>query len=96
MYYGSSFPNNNNQMTIQNNQFPIDTNKNQIQTPNKIKKKVNFNNQVDVINVESYKQFNKIDDEYYNQLLLNAYATSLTNNTKPKNKKDCDCSCIIM
>ena len=68
MYYGSSFPNNNNQMIIQNNQFPIDINKNQIQTPNKIKKKVNFNNQVDVINVESYKQFNKIDDEYYNSL----------------------------
>ena len=40
MYYGSSFPNNNNQMIIQNNQFPIDINKNQIQTPNKIKKKL--------------------------------------------------------
>ena len=98
MYYESSFPNNNNQMIIQNNQFPFDTNQSQsqIQTPDKIKKKVNFNNNVDVINVESYKEFNKIEDDYFNQYYNNLYASLINNKTKPKNKKDCNCSCIIL
>ena len=98
MYYGGSFPNNNNQMIIQNNQFPININQNQnqIQTPYKNKKKVKFNDKVNVINVESYKEFNKLNDDYFNQLFLNSYAISPSYNTKPKNKKNCDCSCIIL
>ena len=97
MYYGSSFPNNNNnQMIIQSNQFPMDTYQNQIQTPKKIKKKVNFNNNIDVVNVESYKEFNKIEDDYFNNYFNNLYAQTIKDKTKPKNKKDCDCVCIIL
>ena len=92
MYYGSSFPNNNNnQMIIQSNQFPMDTYQNQIQTPKKIKKKVNFNNNIDVVNVESYKEFNKIEDDFFNNYFNNFYAQTTKDKTKPKNKKDCDC-----
>ena len=96
MIYESSFPNNNNnnQIIIQNNQ--ISNNQNQIQTPDRIKKKVNFNNKVDVVKIESYKKYNKLEDEYFKQMFLNSYAIATTNNTQPKNKTDCDCSCIIM
>ena len=96
MIYESSFPNNNNnnQIIVQNNQ--ISNNQNQIKAPDKIKKKVNFNNKVDVVKVESYKEYNKLEDEYFKQMFLNSYAITTTNNTQPKNKNDCDCTCIIM
>ena len=96
MIYESSFPNNNNnnQIIVQNNQ--ISNNQNQIKAPDKIKKKVNFNNKVDVVKVESYKEYNKLEDEYFKQMFLNSYAITTTNNTQAKNKNDCDCTCIIM
>lgn len=101
MYYGNSFPNNNdnNQIITQNNQFNMFTN-NQIQNQNgnKIKKRVNFNKNVDVVHVESYKEFNKLDEKNFptlNNLGYNIYFPQKENNIQPKNKEDC-CACIIM
>ncbi len=64
--------------------------------PNKVKKKVAFNSKVDVVQVESYKEFNKIDDDYFNncdyfQIYNNSYDTKKNNN-----KKNCGCTCNIM
>ena len=96
MYYGNSFPNNNNnnQIITQNNQFNMLAN-NQIQNQNrnKIKKRVNFNTNVDVVQIESYKEFNKLDEKLFPS--FNFYYAQKDDTLKQKHKKDC-CSCIIL
>ena len=94
MYYGNSFPNNNNQIITQNNQFNMLAN-NQIQNQNrnKIKKRVNFNTNVDVVQIESYKEFNKLDEKLFPS--FNFYCAQKDDILKQKHKKDC-CSCIIL
>ena len=101
MYYGNSFPNNNNnnQIITQNNQFNMLAN-NQIQNQNrnKIKKRVNFNTNVDVVQIESYKEFNKLDEKLFpsfNSFANNFYYAQKDDTLKQKHKKDC-CSCIIL
>ena len=100
MYYGNSFPNNNNnQIITQNNQFNMLAN-NQIQNQNrnKIKKRVNFNTNVDVVQIESYKEFNKLDEKLFpsfNSFANNCYYAQKDDILKQKHKKDC-CSCIIL
>ena len=100
MYYGNSFPNNNNnQIITQNNQFNMLAN-NQIQDQNrnKIKKRVNFNTNVDVVQIESYKEFNKLDEKLFpsfNSFANNYYYAQKYDILKQKHKKDC-CSCIIL
>jgi hypothetical protein len=101
MYYGNSFPNNNNnnQIITQNDQFNMLAN-NQIQNQNrnKIKKRVNFNTNVDVVQIESYKEFNKLDEKLFpsfNSFVNNFYCAQKDDILKQKHKKDC-CSCIIL
>ena len=100
MYNGNSFPNNNNnQIITQNNQFNMLAN-NQIQNQNrnKIKKRVNFNTNVDVVQIESYKEFNKLDEKLFpsfNSFVNNFYCAQKDDILKQKHKKDC-CSCIIL
>ena len=102
MYYGNSFPNNNNnnnQIITQNDQFNMLAN-NQIQNQNrnKIKKRVNFNTNVDVVQIESYKEFNKLDEKLFpsfNSFANNFYYAQKDDILKQKHKKDC-CSCIIL
>ena len=101
MYYGNSFPNNNNnnQIITQNDQFNMLAN-NQIQNQNrnKIKKRVNFNTNVDVVQIESYKEFNKLDEKLFpsfNSFANNFYYAQKDDILKQEHKKDC-CSCIIL
>ena len=63
---------------------------------NNSKKKVTFNNKVDVVHIESYKEFNKIEDNDFNsgdyfQIYPNSYDTKKNNN-----KKNCNCACNIL
>ena len=62
----------------------------------KSNKRVKFNDNVDIVYVESYKEFNKIDDDYFNncgyfQIYNNSYDTKKNNN-----KNNCGCTCNIM
>ena len=66
----------------------------------KSNKKVKFNDNIEIVNVESYKQYNKIDEEYFN---INSYIANYinqnnpnTNNNKINRKKCGDCSCYII
>ena len=66
----------------------------------KSNKKVKFNDNIEIVNVESYKQYNKIDEEYFN---INSYIANYinqnnpnTNNNKINRKKCSDCSCYII
>ena len=66
----------------------------------KSNKKVKFNDNIEIVNVESYKQYNKIDEEYFN---INSYIANYinqnnpnTNNNKINRKKCSDCSCNII
>ena len=66
----------------------------------KSNKKVKFNDNIEIVNVESYKQYNKIDDEYFN---INSYIANYinqnnanANNNKINRKKCSDCSCYII
>ena len=70
------------------------------------KKKVKFNDKVCVIKVESYKEFNKIDDNPYLDKLykelykenINKFNTTYNNNAQNKSnaKKTKNCECHIM
>ena len=70
------------------------------------KKKVKFNDKVCVIKVESYKEFNKIDDNPYLDKLykelykenINKFNTIYNNNAQNKSnaKKTKNCECHIM
>ena len=70
------------------------------------KKKVKFNDKVYVIKVESYKEFNKIDDNPYLDKLykelykenINKFNTIYNNNAQNKSnaKKTKNCECHIM
>ncbi len=70
----------------------------------KSNKRVKFNDNVDIVYVESYKEFNKIDDDDFNIYdYIDQYANNDTNNnnnnlTKNNNnkKKDCGCTCLII
>ena len=70
---------------------------NGIQPKDKIKKKneknktVKFNDKVNVIKVESYKEYNKIDDDFDN--IFNNECKHNTNKTK---KKGDSCECKIL
>ena len=69
-------------------------------------KKVKFNDKVDIIPVESYKEYNKSDEDYENKILeyfkknYNDYNnnSSISHSTEQKrnNKKFCNCTCFIL
>ncbi len=69
-------------------------------------KKVKFNDKVDIIPVESYKEYNKSDEDYENKILeyfkknYNDYNnnSSISYNTEKQrnNKKFCNCTCFIL
>ena len=79
------------------------TNENTIENSNK---KVKFNDKVDIIPVESYKEYNKSDEDYENKILeyfkknYNDYNnnSSISHSTEQKrnNKKFCNCTCFIL
>ena len=79
------------------------TKENTIENSNK---KVKFNDKVDIIPVESYKEFNKSDEDYENKILeyfkknYNDYNnnSSISHSTEQKrnNKKFCNCTCFIL
>ena len=77
---------------------PKNDNGNLIFKRKKSNKKVKFNDKIEIINVESYKEFNKIDDE---EIYFQEYYNTIYNNELPKkqeinNKKKCDdCTCHI-
>ena len=94
MYYGGINPKNNHSLTFTNDRMI--TPQNEISSPKKTKKSVTFNNKVDVVNVESFKEFNKIDEDEFNLNFFQRYNFSTDYNNEIKNKqKDCECTCII-
>ena len=78
----SYFPNN----TLYNN-YPYERHRNTEPDP-KIKKKVKFNEQVDVTIVKSFKKYNKCEKE----LTLDELIDNRTNSKKRKNSKNCECN----
>ena len=83
----------NNSLQGQNYQNFISESKlvnNNIGTNNKPKKKVRFNNKIDVIPVESYKEYNKIEDDFFVNEPENTYK-ELPNKKKKKVCDDCIC-----
>ena len=85
---------------------PKNDNGNLIFKRKKSNKKVKFNDKVDIIPVESYKEFNKSDEDYENKILeyfkknYNDYNnnSSISHSTEQKrnNKKFCNCTCFIL
>ena len=74
---------------------------NNINKKNKPKKKVTFNERVDVIEVESYKIYNLIEDEPINSLedyYYKRYKAMVedNNNVNRDSNKCSNCSCIIL
>ena len=83
----------NNSLQGQNYQNFISESKfvnNNISTNNKPKKNVKFNDKIDVIPVESYKEYNKIDDDFFVNEPENTYK-ELPNKKKKKVCDDCIC-----
>ena len=78
--------------------IPYNNDNNIVPRKKKSNKRVKFNNKIDVILVESYKAYNKIEDE---QLYFQEYYKTMNNNIEePKptiNKQKGDgCVCIII
>ena len=78
--------------------IPSSTNNNDMKKKKSSNKRVKFNNKVDIIEVENYKEYNKIDDDDIN---YQVYFSSYNNYVIPKkekiNKKKCnDCICNII
>ena len=84
----------NNNENYNNNFTPISFNKKKKVN----KKKVKFNDKVCVIKIESYKEFNKIDDNpNLNKVYNNNYNTYYNNNDQNKSdQKTKNCECHIM
>ena len=82
---------------------PIYNNRN-ISKKKKSNKRVKFNDKVDVVNVESYKEYNKIEDveinfqEYLLQIqnYSNMSQNNDNNNVNDKKKKCDNCTCYII
>ena len=76
------------------NNYPL-LNQGKKKTARKTKKKVKFNEDVDVILVKSYKKYNKIEDEIsLDDNLDENYNNNINNNIKRKKKKNCECNII--
>ena len=92
MLNGYSYPKDNQLLIPQDNNIqnmtPIPTE----QTRKKIKKQVTFNKKVDIIKVQSYKEYNRIDENLFN--INNFYTTGLNMNSKNK-KSNNECTCNI-
>ena len=90
--------NNNNIYLVNNNK--IENNINYVPKPAIRKKKgntkkVKFNNKVCVINVECYKEFNKIDDNaYLNDFFNDKINNSAQDKTNAQKTKNCECNII--
>ena len=90
--------NNNNKYLVNNNKIGHNSNfvpKPVIRKKKGNIKKVKFNNKVCVINVECYKEFNKIDDNAY---LNDFFNDKINNSTQDKSyaqkTKNCECNII--
>ena len=97
MFYGGINPKNNHSLTYINTNNRMITPQNGFSSTKKNKKSVTFNSKVDVVNVESFKEFNKIDEDVFNADYFQRYnfPTDYNNGIKNIKKKDCDCTCNI-
>ena len=76
---------------------PINSNNNNLIRKKRSNKRVKFNSKIDIVYVESYKKYNKIDDGDENNYLnyyLNNYARAQQMNNINKKKND-GCTCNI-
>ena len=73
------------------NIYNYTTLRNKAATPRKIKKKVKFNEKVDVIVVKSFKKYNKCEDEYSIDDFLDE---NKSKNKRRKKGKNCECNII--
>ena len=77
---------------------PINANNNNLVRKKRSNKRVKFNNKVDVVLIESYKEYNKMDDgdfnymDYFNN--VNTYAKAQQMNNINKKQGD-GCTCYI-
>ena len=77
---------------------PINANNNNLVRKKRTKKRVKFNNKVDIVLIESYKEYNKMDDgdfnymDYFNN--VNTYAKAQQMNNINKKQGD-GCTCYI-
>ena len=69
------------------NNYPYKRNRNTAPNP-KVKKRVKFNERVDVTIVKSFKKYNKCEKE----LTLDELIDNRTNSKKRKNSKNCECN----
>ena len=77
---------------------PINANNNNLVRKKRSNKRVKFNNKVDIVLIESYKEYNKMDDgdfnymDYFNN--VNTYAKAQQMNNINKKQGD-GCTCYI-
>ena len=77
---------------------PINANNNNLVRKKRANKRVKFNNKVDIVLIESYKEYNKMDDgdfnymDYFNN--VNTYAKAQQMNNINKKQGD-GCTCYI-
>ena len=77
---------------------PINANNNNLVRKKRSTKRVKFNNKVDIVLIESYKEYNKMDDgdfnymDYFNN--VNTYAKAQQMNNINKKQGD-GCTCYI-
>ena len=76
---------------------PVNANNNNLVRKKRSNKRVKFNSKIDIVYVESYKKYNKIDDGDENNYInyyLNNYARAQQMNNINKKKND-GCTCNI-
>ena len=79
--------------------IPSSSDNNNMKKKKSSNKRVKFNNKVDIIEVENYKEYNKIDeDDMYNyQDYFSSYNSYFNTKKEKINKKKCnDCICYII
>ena len=62
--------------------------------PNRPKKKVKFNGNVTIIKVESYKEYNKIDEDINLDNIFNSVGPKQAININKKKGDNCECTLI--
>ena len=93
MYHGNI--KNNHPLYFQNTNGQILTPVNKTFNKDKSIKKVKFNRKVDVVRVESYKEFNKIDEQYFNPTGDFFQTNNFDNKQKKYKEKNCNCCNIF-
>ena len=94
MYRNSSNFSNSSSNNNSNNKYKLKYVEINNKKPNRPKKKVKFNGNVTIIKVESYKEYNKIDEDINLDNIFNSVGPKQAININKKKGDNCECTLI--